>query len=209
VHRHSKDHELANAIYEALATVEFRTLYTLAMPSITSGSKAELVEAGRSVAERIKTSYTGLQLGQSISIECLGHRLSFRIRSLVDRGDDEPEGGVVMVWPMKLQMFPAADLNDKLSSQIEKIYAACIRKFASYSDARRILMLDPHGEIIFTPARTWNEIFRKSAPPDVINDIWIGTHGTDDFGDEEWLIEKVYGGAVEFPPLPAISFAVD
>lgn len=206
---HSKGHELAEAIHEGLAGVEFRTLYTLVMPSLTRGSKAELIEAGRSVAERIKTAYTELQLGQTISMDCLAHRLSFRIRQLVDRGDDEPDSGVVMVWPRHPQMFPAADLKVKLSSQIEKIYAHCIRKFAGYSDARRILMLDPQGEITFTPARTWNELFKNNAPPETINDIWVGKHGTDEFGDEEWLIEKVYGGAVEFPPLASIPFSVD
>jgi hypothetical protein len=206
-HMHSKDHELANAIYERLAGVEFHTLYTLAMPSITSGSKAEFIEAGRSVAERIKAGYAGLQWGESIEIDCLGKHLSFRIRQLVDRGDNEPDSGVVIVWPMNWQMFPAPDLSNKLRAQVERIYAACVRKFAGYSDARRILMLDPHGEISFTSARTWNEFLMNNAPPDAINEIWIGQHGTDDFGEEEWVIEKVFGGALEFQSLLVMPVA--
>jgi hypothetical protein len=201
-HGHSKDHELANAISEGLSGLEFPNSYSLEMPSISSGSKAELTEAGRSVAEQIRTSYAELQRGQSLNIECLGHSLTFKLRPLEDRGDDEPDRGLVMTWAMSAPLFRTDDLNSKLGVQIKKMYAACVRKFAGYSDARRILMLDPHGEVAFTSARTWNEVFTSDPPPEAIEEIWIGAHGSDGFGGEEWVIEKVYGGNLEFPCLP-------
>ena len=41
----------------------------------------------------------------------------------------------------------ASELPDTLSSAIEKIYSNCSAKFASYADARRILLLDPHADL--------------------------------------------------------------
>jgi hypothetical protein len=66
-------------------------------------------------------------------------------------------------------------------------------------------MLDPHGEIAFNSPRWWNEIFNKYQPPTAIDEIWIGSRGDDGFGEEEWIIEKVFGGNLVFPePLPGL-----
>jgi hypothetical protein len=39
-----------------------------------------------------------------------------------------------------------------------------------------------------------------------MEEIWIASNGTDDFGEEEWILDKVYGGKLEFPePLPIVA----
>jgi hypothetical protein len=68
-------------------------------------------------------------------------------------------------------------------------------------------MLDPHGDVAFTSAREWNEVFALDPPPDAIQEIWIGAHGFDDFGEGEWVLEQAYGDNLAFPALPIIPVA--
>lgn len=80
-----------------------------------------------------------------------------------------------------------------------KIFEACTRKFAGYESDRCVLMLDPHGDVSFNSPRWWNEVFTKYQPPSAVDEIWIGSCGDDGFGEEEWIIEKVFGGDLAFP----------
>jgi hypothetical protein len=198
---------LAKEIYDGIADIEFRDVYALAMPFVGECSAADLREMGRFVAAEIRAQYADLEPQKSMLIESNGRRFVLRIRPIEDRCDGEPGHGVVMTWALNLPMFGTRDLSAKLRGQTQKIYAACVRKFAGYSTARRILMLDPYGEVAFASAWVWNEIFAHDPPPGAIQEIWIGSHGVDDFGEEEWLIEKVYGEGIEFPRLPTIPLA--
>jgi hypothetical protein len=43
------------------------------------------------------------------------------------------------------------------------------------------------------------KVFNACEPPPVIDEIWMGQNSLDDWGQEEWLIEKVFGGGLELP----------
>jgi hypothetical protein len=203
-YEHSKDHVLAKEIYGGIAGIEFPDVYSLAMPVTGECSAADLREMGRFVAAQIRARYVDLESQKSMRIECNGRRFVFKIRPMEDRDNSEPSSGVVLTWAMSLPMFDNDDMSARLRGQIQRIYAACVRKFAGYSRARRILMLDPHGDVAFTSARAWNEFFALDPPPEAIQEIWIGSHGVDDCGEDDWVIQKAYGDNLTFPCLPTI-----
>jgi hypothetical protein len=56
-------------------------------------------------------------------------------------------------------------------------------------------------------AKWWNQVFSNFPPPPDIDEIWIGSSGMNDWGEEEWIIEKAFGGLVEFPGLLPIPIS--
>jgi hypothetical protein len=146
-YRHSKDHDLANAITGSLDGTSFQGLYVLRMPSLSSGSKRELRAIGQKVAEVIGSSYAALQPDQELTINCSGHRFKLGILPLEERGEAGPDAGLCFSWELDNPLFEPEGLQEKVVGQIENIYADCVHKFAAYSGARRVLMLDPHGDV--------------------------------------------------------------
>jgi hypothetical protein len=194
-HQHSKDHDLANAISADLAGIDFQDVYVLQMPTLGTGaSKKELQTLGRAVAGAIRSRYASLKAGQALPIKSGGLSFGFGIRAIWERSDSDPPKGLCFSWTMDdSSRSREFEIQDGLMPQIAKIYKACEGKFAGYADHRRILMLDPHGDIANNPPRWWNAVFAKAAVPSAIDEIWIGSFGDDGFGGEDWIIEKVFG----------------
>jgi hypothetical protein len=193
-YEHSKDHDLANAVSAGLEGIEFQDIYVLRMPALKGGSKQELNRVGRAVAQEIRLRYASLRPGQILRIRCNGHLFKFGVQPIEERDDDGLSRGLCFSWTLGDCWPQCADLQEELRPQILKIFEACGRKFAGYASDRRILMLDPHGDVAFNSVRWWSELFIKCQPPSVIDEIWIASSGDNEFGEEEWSIEKVFGG---------------
>jgi hypothetical protein len=191
-HHHAKDHELANAIFAAVAGVEFPHAYTLAMPHMGTQPKALLIAAGQRIGQQIREHHAKLQACRSLRINCLGKTFTLTIRAPEDRSENEPDRGITLTWDLPWTPTDPTPLAEKLADQLQKIFAACVNKFATYTNARRILLLDPHGDLAFTSTESWRTLFTNLTPPDAIDDIWIGQHSTDDFDEDEWFIDNLY-----------------
>lgn len=194
---HSKQHDLATTIHSGLAALDVDAVYVLEMPPLRSGSMNELTGIGQQVAALIRANIASITLGTKLRITSGGHRFILRLQQPEERDYSNPERGFFMVWQTDDWLDQPSPTEAELRPQIEKIYAACIRKFAEYSDARRVLMLDPHGAICWKPARWWNGLLTNCTPPSEVDEVWTGSIGDDGFGGEEWLIAKVFGGQVD------------
>jgi hypothetical protein len=201
-YEHSKDHDLANAISEGLRDIEFHDIYSLHMPTLKGGSKHEIQVIGRAVAQAIRSKYASIKPGQVFTIKCIAHVFKFGIQPIQERDDLGPSKGLCFSWTMDSCWSERADIQDRLRPQIAKIYEACLKKFASYASDRRVLMLDPHGDVSFNLPGWWKEVFTKYQPPSAIDEVWMGSSGDDGFGEEEWIIEKVFGGDLSFSETP-------
>ncbi len=200
-YHHSKDHDLAEEIGGRLTEIDFPDIYFLRMPVLGRASKEEISAMGQFVAQAIRSQFTNLTRDKVRMIESLGRSFQFGIQPLEDRYEYGPDRGLVFLWPLKNDWPKSSDLAEELRPHIEKVYTACVRKFADHAESRRVLMLDPHGDIRYTNARWWNQVLSNCPPPPSIDEIWIGSNGSNDWGEEEWLIEKAFGGLVEFPDL--------
>jgi hypothetical protein len=172
-HQHSKDHDLANAISADLAGIDFQDVYVLQMPTLGTGaSKKELRTVGSAVAGTIRSRYASLKAGQILPINSGGLSFGFGIQPIWERNDSDPPKGLCFSWTMDdLSWSRQSEIQDSLGPQIAKIYKACEGKFAGYADHRRLLMLDPHGDVAYNPRRWWNEVFTKFAVPSAIDEI--------------------------------------
>lgn len=202
-YEHSKDHALADLISDGLRSLEFKDLYVLKMPALKGVTKQQLELLGRSVAQEIKVKYAALKPGQLLRITTNGYVFRFGTQPIWERDDFGPSARLCFSWTRNDGWPQETDLQEELRPQVLKIFEACTKKFAGYLNDRRLLMLDPHGDISFRSPRWWNSLFKVLQPPPAIGEIWIGSSGDDGFGEEEWVIEKVFGGNVSFSePIP-------
>ena len=202
-YEHSKDHDLAEEIRKRLSGLQFQQVYSLRIPAVGTASREELSAIGTCVASAIRSHYAQLRGEEVVKFQCQGRTFEFCIQPLEDRDYDQPDCGLVFLWEGKFSWQSPEELGPKLIGQLQKIYAACVQKFATHATSRRILMLDPHGEIQFKGALWWHQLLTKWPPPIDIHEVWMGASGTNDWGEEEWLIEKVFGGSLDLAiPLP-------
>lgn len=142
--------------------------------------------------------------GTNLSITAAGHRFRLRLQRPEDRDCLHPKRGLCMLWETDGWLNEIGPAEPELHPQIEEIYAACVEKFAEYADARRVLMLDPHGEVRWNSARWWNELLKKVNSPAEVDEIWLGSLRDDGCGGNEWHIARVFGGHVDIEDYPMI-----
>ena len=75
---------------------------------------------------------------------------------------------------------------------LQDIYASCLKKFASYAHAKRMLVLDPHGELRYQDAGWWNRVFANVLPPPEIEELWSGIYDWVDDYSQGWMFERLY-----------------
>jgi hypothetical protein len=167
------------------------------MPAVGTPSREELSAIGNGVASAIRSHYARLRGSDVVGFQCQGLTFEFRIQPLEDRDYDQPHRGLVFLWEGNFSWQGPEELGAKLIVQIQKVYAAYVQKFATHAESRRILMLDPHGDIQFKSALWWHQLLKECPPPADIDEVWIGASGANDWGEEEWIIEKVFGGSID------------
>ena len=84
-----------------------------------------------------------------------------------------------------------ARLPDDLALALRKIYSACVAKFAAYADAKRILVLDPHGDLRHQPIDWWKELWSALPPAVDIEKIWSGIFDYVDDELQDWQFERL------------------
>jgi hypothetical protein len=100
-YEHSKFHDLANAITNDLASLDFQDAYVLWIPALTSVNKRELPRIARKVAGDIRSRQASLKRGQVLQINVHIERgvLSFKfgIRPEYERSDSDPQKGLYLL----------------------------------------------------------------------------------------------------------------
>ena len=113
-----------------------------------------------------------------------------------DREDNTPSRGIkiTLVGPglsFDDYLDPEA-LPETLASSIDKICAACSAKFASYGETRRILLLDPHGDLQTETVDWWKKVWAHKPPPPAIGEIWSGVLDWVTDETQDWVFEQLY-----------------
>ncbi len=203
-YRHSNDHAVGEVFSRQLLDLASNDLYEVRLPMLMEGKRAELLGFANQAAEQIRTNWSAVAAG-SVLKGRIEDKWWWGFRRLPDweREDGAPAKGLqITLVGSSLSLLDSLDpveLPDALAESITKIYASCSAKFSSYPDARRILLLDPHGDLRTENGDWWQAVFAGLPPPAEIGEIWSGILDWVTDNTQDWTFEKLYLGRLPSP----------
>jgi len=195
-YRHSNDHFVFDVLSQALKGLKLNDLYEVRFPMLIRGKREELRPFVLVAADAIRANWTkvasGAALKQQVSADWWW---GFRRVPEPEREDNSPPTGLQVTWvgrSMGLDHYlDPAKLPDDLALALRKIYSACVAKFAAYADAKRVLVLDPHGDLRHQPIDWWKELWSALPPATEIEEIWSGIFDYVDDESQDWQFERL------------------
>jgi hypothetical protein len=200
-YRHQNDHAVGEVFTDELRDLVADDLYEIRLPMLMEGKNAELIAYAKEATRLIRTHWSDIAAGSALKGRA-GDKWWWVFRRLPEgeREDNAPDQGMMVSYigaPLSFDNYlEPASLPEPLAAAINKIYRNVSAKFSSYQHVRRILLLDPHGDLQTENAEWWQGVFANLAPPPVIAEIWSGP--LDWVTDEvkEWVFEQVYSAGV-------------
>jgi hypothetical protein len=202
-HRHSNDHFVSDLFEEGLKGLPFDGLYEVSLPMLISGTQTQLRAFVQAAIQSIRTHWP-IAEGMVLSSRPGRRWWSYRRIPEWNKLDEAPSKGLQFTWSEPPTSQPdyidAANLPQHVTSALEIIYSSCVTKFATYSDARRILVLDPHGNLRHQGMEWWRDALSFLPPPPEIDEIWLGMFDWVAENSEGWIFERLHGPEDGHPP---------
>jgi len=201
-YRHKNDHAVGEVFTEGLRDLVADDLYEIRLPMLMEGKNAELLGYAREATMLIRAHWSDVASGSALKGRS-GDKWWWVFRRLpeAEREDNAPSRGMMVSYIGPVLSFAnhldPADLPKPLKAAIDKIYRNVTAKFTSYQHARRILLLDPHGDLHTEDAEWWHDVFANLAPPPAITEIWSGKLDWVTDETKEWVCEQVYSAGAE------------
>jgi hypothetical protein len=118
------------------------------------------------------------------------------MESADERDWDEPRNGVRYVFNSSGNPLDWNEVPDGLDRELQRLLDSAARKFATHADAKRVLVLDPIGDLSISATDVWRNAFDMLAKPREIDEVWTSTHG---------LITELYFGWIHRAIWPAMG----
>jgi hypothetical protein len=195
-HKHANDHFVSDLFSEHLKGLATGGLYELRLPLLIDGSQSELRLFAREASQKIRSHWQ-----QVASSKPLKGRINekscwvFRKVPEWDREDDAPNEGLQFTFlghlVSSIDYIDPTRLPEELVSDLQKIYSRCVKKFMPYSNARRVLSLDSHGDLRDQDADWWRKVLSVYPPPVEIEEVWSGIFDWNDEGLQGWIFERL------------------
>lgn len=202
--RHKNDHHLMDLIVSSTKDLFLDAAYELTLPHLFSVSQKELKAFSRSVVNDIRKNISNVEKMKFIQGIEFGYKWSCRKLRSCEKEGFSWTNGLVVDWNVSRIDPNIGDSSyaiHKLKPQLMKIFRSCDIKFAGYSNARRILLLDQQGDLEFMGTKWWLDIFSELNPSPSIIEIWLGLYVTvTEEGEWGWIFRKLYpntGNSIE------------
>jgi hypothetical protein len=101
---------------------------------------------------------------------------TFREESPGEREDFQLSTGLLISFEGAWTTLPSPDLTAELSDTLNAMLARVGPKFQKHGDARRLLVLDPHGEVRFIRDAEWEHLLSAVDVPRNVDEIWLSFH---------------------------------
>jgi hypothetical protein len=190
--RHHNDHLVADWITEQVGDGLRGAPYELELPELIQGPREELRSFAASVSRDALARFALLEPGPAIEGACGPRGWRLRRQPESERDPDQPATGLIFCWWSPID-YPDSEsrheAREGLVHSLERHFAACVRKFAGYEEARRVLVLEVVGN--FDPVdEDWRVMLKQVPPPKEIDEIWSSQHFAG--SEEPWLFEKIF-----------------
>jgi hypothetical protein len=191
--RHKNDHHVADLLLKGLQDLTSNAPYAIELEVGLEGRRDDLTAFARQITTVIRERFHDIEGGQIIGAAQVGRRWRFfREKPALREWDGEPETGLVVRWYPEETPDLASALPEELLEDISRLFTSCIQKFQTYLHARRILLIDPHGDLRYLGDFWWARVFKALPPPSGIPEIWMGTHDWITDREQDWIFEQLF-----------------
>jgi hypothetical protein len=191
--RHKNDHLVADLLLKGLKELTSNAPYTIELEVGLVGQRDDLTAFAHHITTVIRESFHAVERGQLIDVAQVGRRWKFfREKPAWRDGDNVPETRLVVRWYPEETLDLASAPPEELLADIARLFASCIQKFQAYLHARRILLIDQHGDLQYLGDFWWERVFKALPPPSGIPEIWMGTHDWITDCEQDWIFEQLF-----------------
>ena len=189
---HKNDHFLVDLVTEGLRDLISDDAYELQLELAISGSRVELEEFAGLITQTVRARFAEIRGGMRVGSTQAGRRWAFWRGDKQERTlEGAPETGLGVHWDV-----PSGDSSGKppdgFLKEVARLFGACVPKFEPYIDARRLLVIEQHGDLRYMGAWWWKRVLELVVPPPEIQELWDGMFDWLDDYEQGWTFEKLY-----------------
>jgi len=165
--------------------------YLLKVPHIVPIVPSKFKIGRLHLEEQLKRLKTNISNGKTYRIstpfEC-----RFRIQDEWERDESQPETGLMVTTNLPWRWGSSKEERAPIYKELERYFKDCRKKFSIWQNTRKILLLEPHGDItwdalLFAP---WDKILRG----DELDEIWTAVFYHEHYlsWSENWEFERIF-----------------
>lgn len=206
---HKSCHEVAERIEGIITPVlDPGRAYRLELPDDLRGSRPDLRAfadvVGAAVRDRLSTIHDGTVLRSRRP----GREWRFCEESEFEREYFQPSKGLIIEFSGSWRALPPPDHASDQAAILADLLNRASDKFRTHADARRLLVLDPHGDLRFTPDDEWARLLSFVAVPANVDEVWISYHDLITDIVCGWMHQPVWPTVGEERTVGCVPFAV-
>ncbi len=190
---HKNDHFLVDLVTEGLRDLISDDAYELQLELAISGSRVELEEFAGLITQTVRARFAEIRGGMRVGSTQAGRRWAFWRGDKQERTfEGAPETGLGVHWDVPTSGDSSGKPPDGFLKEVARLFGACVPKFEPYIDARRLLVIEQHGDMRYMGAWWWKRVVELVVPPPEIQELWDGMFDWLDDYEQGWTFEKLY-----------------
>lgn len=145
--------------------------YEFAMPDRISGAIPKIRLHAERVGEMIVSNLAAVHEGKTVRSRTVGREWSFRMEDCHEREWDEPPDGIRWIFNGRMSPLDWGEIPRGLADELIRMLDSASRKFASHSSAKRLLVIDFHGDLRH-PSMFIEQLLAAVTIPSNVDEIW-------------------------------------
>jgi hypothetical protein len=190
---HKTDHEIATEVGKRIKPLTREAPYELVLPHLFRGNAAQVEAFVGSVVHAVASNIRVVNDGKVIGSRRPGREWTFRRQDPSEREEGDPPIGLGAFWNLPNGLDPERRerARRELVPVLTRQYQACVKKFAGYTDARRILVISFVGDLDFDDS-DWDELLKLVPIPEAVQEIWKADYTWVTDWSQDWVFSRLY-----------------
>jgi len=172
--RHHNDHLIADALFERLREFVADWCLVAELQEQFSGKREDREAYVEAIIAAFRQGINEIRHGRILRGCTARHTWALRLPHAFD-GEGVPESGIGFAWPSSMASDPKE--HEGIKSLLGRFFQSCNKKFATFADARRVLVLSLAGKAsTYALGRALHEV----GQPSWVDDVWVVFDETDE-----------------------------
>jgi hypothetical protein len=163
--------------------------YTIELEAGLMGRRDDPVAFANHIITVVRKRFPEVECRRIIGEASSGRRWRFFRGNLACWGEEK---GLVVEWPCDETLDLVNALPSELLAYISRRFESCVQKFQAYLHARRILLIDPCGDLQNLGNSWWERVFKVLPVPPEIPECWMATYDWVTDWEQDWIFEKLF-----------------